>query len=143
MRIDQIEVRGKKVFVRVDFNVPMEGGVIGDDRRIKASLPTIRSVLSRGGRAVLASHLGRPEGKGYEAEFSLAPVARRLAELLGKDAPHGVAFPSQDCSDDAARAAIASMPEGGVVLLENLRFAKGENAWSARPWIIRASARMC
>ena len=130
-RIDQVEVRGKKVFVRVDFNVPMDGGVITDDRRIKASLPTIRSVLSRGGRAVLASHLGRPEGKGFEAEFSLAPVAQRLAELLGKDAPHGVAFPSQDCSDDAARAAIGAMPEGGVVLLENLRFAKGEKKGDA------------
>ena len=130
-RIDQVEVRGKKAFVRVDFNVPMDGGVITDDRRIKASLPTIRSVLSRGGRAVLASHLGRPEGKGFEAEFSLAPVAQRLAELLGKDAPHGVAFPSQDCSDDAARAAIGAMPEGGVVLLENLRFAKGEKKGDA------------
>jgi phosphoglycerate kinase len=130
-RIDQVEVRGKKVFVRVDFNVPMDEGVITDDRRIKASLPTIRSVLSRGGRAVLASHLGRPEGKGFEAEFSLAPVAQRLAELLGKDAPHGVAFPSQDCSDDAARAAIGAMPEGGVVLLENLRYAKGEKKGDA------------
>ena len=125
-RIDSIAVAGKRVFVRVDFNVPMDGGVVSDDRRIKASLPTIRSILSRGGRLVLASHLGRPEGKGYEAEFSLAPVAKRLAELLGGDAPHGVAFPSNDCSDDAARAAVAALPERGVVLLENLRFAKGE-----------------
>ena len=125
-RIDQVEVSGRKVFVRVDFNVPMDGGAITDDRRIKASLPTLRSVLSRGGRAVLASHLGRPEGKGYEAEFSLAPVAKRLAELLGSDAPHGVLFPSQDCTDDAARAAVNAMPDRGVVLLENLRFAKGE-----------------
>ena len=130
-RIDSIQVAGKRVFVRVDFNVPMEGGVIGDDRRIKASLPTIRSVLARGGRAVLASHLGRPEGKGFEAEYSLAPVAKRLAELLGSDAPHGVAFPSSDCSDDAARAAVAAMPERGVVLLENLRFAKGEKKGDA------------
>jgi phosphoglycerate kinase len=130
-RIDSIDVAGKRVFVRVDFNVPMDGGVISDDRRIKASLPTIRSVLSRGGRLVLASHLGRPEGKGYEAEFSLAPVARRLAELLGDDAPHGVAFPSTDCSDDAARAAVAALPERGVVLLENLRFAKGEKKGDA------------
>ena len=130
-RIDSVEVTGKRVFVRVDFNVPMEGGVISDDRRIRASLPTIRSVLSRGGRAVLASHLGRPEGKGYEAEFSLAPVAKRLAELLGAEAPHGVAFPSQDCADDAARAAVEAMPERGVVLLENLRFAKGEKKGDA------------
>jgi phosphoglycerate kinase len=125
-RIESIPVAGRKVFIRVDFNVPMDGGVISDDRRIRASLPTIRSVLSRGGRVVLASHLGRPEGKGFEAEFSLAPVAKRLAELLGADAPHGVAFPSNDCVDDAARSAVAAMPERGVVLLENLRFAKGE-----------------
>jgi phosphoglycerate kinase len=130
-RIDSVDVAGKRVFVRVDFNVPMEGGVIGDDRRIKASLPTIRSVLSRGGRAVLASHLGRPEGKGFEAEYSLAPVARRLAELLGADAPHGVAFPSGDCGDDASRAAVAAMPERGVVLLVNLRFAMGEKKGDA------------
>jgi phosphoglycerate kinase len=130
-RIDSIDVTGKRVFVRVDFNVPMDGGVISDDRRIKASLPTIRSILSRGGRLVLASHLGRPEGKGYEAEFSLAPVATRLAELLGGDAPHGVAFPSTDCGDDTARAAVAALPERGVVLLENLRFAKGEKKGDA------------
>ena len=130
-RIDSIDVQGRSVFVRVDFNVPMDGGVIGDDRRIRASLPTIRSVLARGGRAVLASHLGRPEGKGYEAEFSLAPVAARLAELLGTDAPHGVAFPSRDCSDDTARSAVAALPERGVALLENLRFAKGEKKGDA------------
>ncbi|MFM7134367.1 MAG: phosphoglycerate kinase [Planctomycetota bacterium] len=130
-RIDQIEVSGKRVFVRVDFNVPMEGGRITDDRRIRASLPTIRSVLARGGRAILASHLGRPEGKGYEAEYSLAPVAARLAELLGADAPHGVLFPSNDPTDDAAAAAVAAMPERGVVLLDNLRFAKGEKKGDA------------
>ena len=130
-RIDSVPVAGRRVFIRVDFNVPMDGGVISDDRRIRASLPTIRSVISRGGRAVLASHLGRPEGKGFEAEYSLAPVARRLAELLGAEAPHGVGFPSQDCSDDAARAAVASMPERGIVLLENLRFAKGEKKGDA------------
>ena len=125
-RIDSVDVAGKRVFVRVDFNVPMEGSVINDDRRIRASLPTIRSVLARGGRVVLASHLGRPDGKGFEADSSLAPVARRLAELLGPDAPHGVTFPSNDCVDDSARAAVLAMPERGVVLLENLRFAKGE-----------------
>ncbi len=130
-RIESVSVDGRRVFIRVDFNVPMDGGVITDDRRIRASLPTIRSVLSRGGRAVLASHLGRPEGKGHEAEYSLAPVARRLAELLGADAPHGVQFPSNDCTDDTARAAIAAMPAGGVVLLENLRFAKGEKKGDA------------
>ncbi|MCE2881785.1 MAG: phosphoglycerate kinase [Planctomycetaceae bacterium] len=129
--IDQTVVSGKRVFIRVDFNVPMEGDRITDDRRIRASLPTIRSVLGRGGRVILASHLGRPEGKGFEAEYSLAPVARRLAELLGAEAPHGVAFPSNDCTDDAARAAVAAMPEKGVVLLDNLRFAKGEKKGDA------------
>lgn len=130
-RIDSVDVAGKRVFIRVDFNVPMEGGAISDDRRIRASLPTIRGVLARGGSCVLASHLGRPEGKGFEAEYSLGPVARRLAELLGPDAPHGVAFPSGDCTDDAARAAVAAMPPRGVVLLENLRFAKGEKKGDA------------
>ena len=125
-RIDSVDVAGRRVFIRVDFNVPMEGGVITDERRIRASLPTIRSVLARGGRAVLASHLGRPEGKGYEAEYSLAAAAKCLAGLLGADAPHGVVFPSNDCTDEAAKAAVAAMPERGVVLLENLRFVKGE-----------------
>ena len=125
-RVDSVRHSGKRTFIRVDFNVPMEEGRITDDRRIRASLPTIRTVLADGGRVVLASHLGRPEGKGFEAEFSLAPVATRLAELLGVDAPHGVAFPSADPTDDAARAAVLAMPERGVVLLENLRFAKGE-----------------
>ena len=126
MRIDSTQVAGKRVFIRVDFNVPMEGGVISDDRRIKASLATIRSVLDRGGRVVLASHLGRPKGKGFEAEYSLAPVARRLAELLATNAPHGVGFPSNDCTDLDARTAVLEMPDRGVILLENLRFATGE-----------------
>jgi phosphoglycerate kinase len=130
-RIDHTAVAGKRVFIRVDFNVPMNGAAISDDSRIRASLPTIRSVLHRGGRVVLASHMGRPEGNGYEAAYSLAPVAERLAQLLGSDAPHGVMFPSMDCTDDAARAAVASMPEHGVILLENLRFAKGEKKGDA------------
>jgi phosphoglycerate kinase len=114
------DVSGKRVFIRVDFNVPIDNGVITDDRRIAAALPTIKNVLDRGGKAILASHMGRPEGKGYEAEFSLKPVAERLSKLLGKP----VAFPSQDCTD--ATAAVASMKNGDVLLLENLRFHKGE-----------------
>lgn len=117
-----IDPAGKRVFVRVDFNVPMQDGAITDDRRIRAALPTIRSVIDRGGRAVLASHLGRPEGAGFEAAYSLAPVAARLAELLGKP----VAFPSNDCTDAAAASAVAAMRDGDVLLLENLRFHKGE-----------------
>jgi phosphoglycerate kinase len=116
------DVSGKRVFIRVDFNVPIEDAIISDDRRIASALPTIKSVLDRGGKAILASHLGRPEGKGFEAEFSLKPVADRLSKLLGKP----VAFPSQDCTDSAAAAAVASMKSGDVLLLENLRFHKGE-----------------
>lgn len=120
--IAQIDVSGKRVLCRVDFNVPIDNGVISDDRRIREALPTLKSVLDRGGSLVLMSHLGRPEGKGYEAEFSLKPVAARLGELLGKD----VTFPSNDCTDAAAAAAVAGLKPGQVVLLENVRFDKGE-----------------
>lgn len=120
--IAAIDVGGKRVLIRVDFNVPIEGGTITDDRRIKAALPTITSVLKRGGKAILMSHLGRPEGTGYVEEDSLAPCAARLSELLGKP----VAFPSKDCVDAAAAAAVNAMQPGDVVLLENLRFHKGE-----------------
>ncbi len=120
--ITQAEVSGKRVLIRVDFNVPIEGGVIGDDRRIREALPTIKSVIDRGGAAVLMSHLGRPEGKGFEAEYTLKPVAARLGELLGK----AVKFPSNDLTDAAAEAAAKGAKGGEVVLLENVRFAKGE-----------------
>lgn len=120
--ITQAEVSGKRVLIRVDFNVPIEGGVIGDDRRIREALPTIKSVIDRGGAAVLMSHLGRPEGKGFEAEYTLKPVAARLGELLGKE----VKFPSNDLTDAAAEAAAKGAKGGEVVLLENVRFAKGE-----------------
>ncbi|MCX5691007.1 MAG: phosphoglycerate kinase, partial [Planctomycetota bacterium] len=114
--IANIDVSGKRVLIRVDFNVPIEGGVIGDDRRIASAIPTIKSVISRGGKAILMSHLGRPEGTGFQAEDSLKPCAERLSKLLGQP----VAFPSNDCTD--AGAAVAAMKNGDVVLLENLRF---------------------
>lgn len=120
--IDKVDVSGKRVLTRVDFNVPIEDGRITDDRRIREALPTLRSVLDRGGSLVLMSHLGRPEGKGFEAEYSLRPVADRLAELLARP----VQFPSNDCADDAAQTAARSAKPGEVVLLENVRFAKGE-----------------
>lgn len=124
--IADVDVAGRRVLTRVDFNVPLDGGRIVDDRRIEAALPTIRSIVSRGGRAVLASHLGRPKGVGFEEAFTLRPVAIRLAELLGDEAVGGVAFPSADCLDEASRNAVEALPDGGVLLLENLRFHAGE-----------------
>jgi len=120
--IANIDVAGKRVLTRVDFNVPLEDGAITDDRRIREAIPTLKSVLDRGGSLVLMSHLGRPEGKGFEAEFSLKPVAARLGELLGQP----VLFPSNDCTDDASAKAAADLKPGQVLLLENVRFAKGE-----------------
>ncbi|MCC7387384.1 MAG: phosphoglycerate kinase [Phycisphaerales bacterium] len=130
--IQSVDVAGKRVLVRVDFNVPLDGGRITDDRRIAGALPTIRSIIDRGGKAVLMSHLGRPEGKGFEDQYSLRPVANRLGELLGKP----VAFPSNDCIDSGAGAAVNSMANGDVLLLENLRFhkpeKKGDPAFAAK-----------
>jgi len=118
--ITSVDVAGRRVLIRVDFNVPIEDGKITDDRRIASALPTIRSVVSRGGRAILMSHLGRPEGTGYQAEDSLKLAAERLSQLLGKP----VGFPTQDCT--TAGAAVAAMKDGDVILLENLRFHKAE-----------------
>ncbi len=130
--IPNLDVAGKRVLIRVDFNVPIKDGVIGDDRRIRAALPTIRSVVERGGRAILLSHLGRPEGAGYEAGFSLKPVAERLSELLGKP----VGFPDTDCVSEASAAAVKAMGDGEALLLENLRFhaeeKKGDGAFAAK-----------
>jgi len=127
--IEQVDVSGKRVLMRVDFNVPIgDDGSIGDDRRIVLSLPGIKSVLSRGGSVVLMSHLGRPDGTGFEAAYSLAPVAERLRELLGGTTVH---FPSQDCLDDTAANAVADLKAGEVLLLENLRFHKAEKTGDA------------
>lgn len=120
--IDRIDVKGKRVLVRVDFNVPVENGAITDDRRIEMALPTIREVIERGGRCVLMSHRGRPEGQGYESGQSLEVCAKRLGDLLGKP----VKFPSHDCVDAAARNAVDEMADGEIVLLENIRFHKAE-----------------
>jgi phosphoglycerate kinase len=115
--IRELDITGKRVFIRVDFNVPLKDGVIGDDTRITSSLPTIEYALSHGARVVvLASHLGRPKGKPHP-EMSLRPVAARAGELLKRP----VAF-AEDCVGAPAEQAVASAPDGGVVLLENLRF---------------------
>ncbi len=124
--IDQVDISGSRVLMRVDFNVPMDNGAITDDRRIKAALPSIASVVERGGRLVLISHLGRPKGEGFEEEFSLKPAAERLSELLGETVRGNVRFPSHDCVDGAATAAVEMLADGEAALLENLRFHTGE-----------------
>ena len=122
--ITQIDVAGKRVLLRVDFNVPLTAaGEITDDRRIEMALPSIHSVLQRGGSLVLMSHLGRPQGNDDDARFSLTPVAKRLGELLGQD----VAMASDTVGDDA-HAKVSQLADGGVVVLENLRFDPAEKA---------------
>src|SRR5688572_19983836 len=115
--IRDLNLKGRRVFVRVDFNVPLKNGVIGDDTRIRETLPTIKYALEAGAsRVVLASHLGRPKGK-PNPEMSLRPVASRLGELLAR----AVTF-ADDCVGPPAGEAVKNAPAGGVVLLENLRF---------------------
>ena len=122
--IDQIEVAGKTVLMRVDFNVPLDDDQnITDDRRIRMALPSIRSVIDRGGRLILISHLGRPKGEGDDSRFSLKPAADRLGQLL--DRP--VAFASDTVGEDA-QSKVKSLTDGGVLVLENVRFHKGEQA---------------
>ena len=118
LSVKDLDLRGKRVFVRVDFNVPIKDGTIGDDTRIRASLPTIRYALEQGATVILASHLGRPKGKPSPG-LSLRPIAARLSALLGKP----VTF-AEDCIGDAAARAVDQVHAagGGVVLLENLRF---------------------
>jgi phosphoglycerate kinase len=113
-------VRGSRVFVRADLNVPLDAGRIGDDTRIRASLPSLRRLLRAGARVIVASHLGRPKGE-PEGKYSLRPVAPRLAQLLGE----GVSF-CGDCVGDSARAAVSALGDGQLLLLENLRFHAGE-----------------
>ncbi len=117
LSVRDLDVKGKRIFMRVDFNVPLnDAGEITDDTRIQASLPTIKYLLERGGRLILASHLGRPKGK-VNPKMSLKPAAERLAKVLGKP----VAFAS-DCIGPEAEAAAKGLKDGEVLLLENLRF---------------------
>ena len=122
LSIRDLEVAGKRVFIRVDFNVPLEGGKVSDDTRIRGTLPTLQLALERGARLVLASHLGRPQGK-VNPKYSLAPVAARLNELLGKP----VEF-ATDCVGGDAQAKSSALGNGGVLLLENVRFHPQEEA---------------
>jgi phosphoglycerate kinase len=120
LSIRDVELQGKRVFLRVDFNVPIEKGQVIEAWRIEAALPTIRYALDRGARVVLASHLGRPKGK-RDPKYSLQPVARKLAELLGQDVPL-----APDCIGAEVMALVDRLAEGRALLLENLRFHPGE-----------------
>jgi phosphoglycerate kinase len=119
--LDPKAVEGKRALVRVDFNVPVKDGVIGDDTRIRAAVPTILALKRAGARVVLLSHLGRPKGGGYEVKYSLKPVAAALEALLGSP----VAFIA-DAAAPAAVEATKALPRGGVALVENTRFLPGE-----------------
>lgn len=134
LSIRDVDLKNKKVLIRVDFNVPLEKGKITDDSRIRASLPTIQYVLNQGGTAILMSHLGRPKGK-PEAEFSLVPCAKRLSELLNcpvKMAPGSV--------DLETAAMVQTLKPGEVLLLENLRFHKGEEKPGEEPSFVSGLA---
>ena len=123
--IDQLDVANRRIFVRCDFNVPQDDqGRITDDRRIRLTIPTIESILARGGSVVLATHLGRPEGIGHQAEFSVAPVAARLREL--SPALRSLQVVGMRCTGSEVAAAVAALKPGQSILLENLRFEKGE-----------------
>ncbi|MBR4910798.1 MAG: phosphoglycerate kinase [Clostridia bacterium] len=116
--VDDINVKGQKVLVRCDFNVPLKEGVITDENRIVAAMPTIKKLIADGGRVILCSHLGKPKGE-PKPELSLAPVAKRLSELLGKE----VVFAADDnVVGENAKAAVATMKDGDVVLLQNTRY---------------------
>ena len=120
--VDELNVKGLRVLVRCDFNVPMKDGVITNDNRIVAALPTIKKLIADGGKVILCSHLGKPKN-GPEEKFSLAPVAVRLSELLGQP----VVFANDDTVvGEQAKAAVAAMKDGDVVLLQNTRFRKEE-----------------
>jgi phosphoglycerate kinase len=116
LTIQDLELRGKRVFIRVDFNVPLNDGVVTDDTRIRETLPTLKLAMEKGGRLVLASHLGRPKG-GPEAKYSLKPAAEKLEELLGKP----VGF-TADCVGPEAEAKSKALKDGDVLVLENVRF---------------------
>lgn len=123
MSIDDVQVKGKRVLVRVDFNVPVDdNGQITDDRRIKAAVPTIKSLADRGAKVILVSHFGRPKG-GPDNKYRMDVMGKRLSEIMGKPV-----VKVNDSIGDEPKKAIEALPEGGIVLLENVRFYKEEEA---------------
>ena len=120
LTVEDLSVKGKRVLMRVDFNVPLEGGKVADDKRIRAALPTIQYILGKGGRLILMSHLGRPKGE-RKPEMSLRPCVSVLSDLLGKK----VAF-ADDCIGKTVEDAVQKLGDGDVLMLENLRYYKEE-----------------
>lgn len=135
LSINDLTMRGRRVFMRVDFNVPLEGTRIADDTRLRETLPTIRVATTMGARVVLASHLGRPKGM-RDPVYSLRPVASKLQELLNRPVEFAI-----DCVGADAEAKSKALPEGGVLLLENVRFHKEEEA--NEPGFARQLASLC
>jgi len=136
LSIDDLDLDGKKVLVRVDFNVPIRDGKVDNDNRIVAALPTIRAALERGAAVILMSHLGRPKGQ-VKPEFSLRPVRDNLAQHLGRE----VRF-VEDCVGPQAEQAAADLKSGEVLLLENLRFHPGEQKPDTEPGFVEGLARL-
>ena len=120
--IEDIQVKGKKVLVRCDFNVPLKDGVITDENRLNGALPTIKYLVDNGAKVILCSHMGKPKGE-PKPELTLAPVAKRLSEMLGKEVKFA---PDNNVVGENAKAAVAEMKDGDVVLLENTRYRKEE-----------------
>jgi len=120
MTIDDVDLSGKRVLTRVDFNVPLDGERVTDDTRIRAALPTIQKIMQSGGKCILMSHLGRPKG-GPEPKYSIKPAARRLGELLGREVKT-----APDCIGDEVKTMVEAMQNGDVLMLENVRFHKEE-----------------
>ena len=118
--VEDIEVAGKRVLCRCDFNVPTKGGVITSDKRIVAALPTVQYLIKAGAKVILCSHMGKPKGE-YKPELSLQVVANRLSELLGQEV-----IMAKDVAGEDAQAKAAALENGQVMLLENTRFEKGE-----------------
>src|SRR5271168_2902316 len=135
LTIDDLTLRGRRLFLRVDFNVPIENGRIMDDTRIRAALPTLRLAITRGARVIVASHLGRPKGK-VDMNFSLRPVSRRLKELLDRPVDFAV-----DCMGTEAIQKSRQLTDAGVLLVENLRFYPGEE--SNEPGFAQKLSQLC